>query len=197
MSSTIADRIQAVAEPQVGPGTVPGLAVLVLCAGDESPVMLGNLDIDPGRPARRDSLFRITSMTKPITAAATMALVGEGLIALDERVDRLLPELADRRVLRRPDGPLQETVPSARAITVRDLLTFTFGFGMVVEMFAASEPWPVVRAEQQLGLTTLGPPDPSVPRIPIRGSSGSGRCRYWPNRASGGCITPAPPCSAC
>jgi CubicO group peptidase (beta-lactamase class C family) len=166
MSSTIADRIQAVAEPHVAPDAVPGLVALVVCGGDESAVMLGNLDIDPGRPARRDSLFRITSTTKPITAAATLALVGEGLIALDEPVDRLLPELANRRVLCRPDGPLQDTVPSVRAITVRDLLTFTFGFGMVMELFTATEPWPVAAAEQQLGLATFGPPDPSMPPDP-------------------------------
>ena len=87
------------------------------------------------RRSRRDSLFRIASTTKPITAAATLAVIEEGLIGLDEPVDRLLPELADRRVLTRMDGPLDETVPAERAITTRDLLTFTFGFGMISEMF--------------------------------------------------------------
>jgi CubicO group peptidase (beta-lactamase class C family) len=162
MSSIITDRIRAAAEPHVGPGEVPGLVALALCGEDESLVTLGDLDVEPGRPARRDSLFRITSTTKPITAAATLALVGEGLITLEEPVDRLLPELAGRCVLRRPDGPLEATVPAVRAITVRDLLTFTFGFGMVLEMFTAPEPWPVVAAEQQLCLATLGPPDPSL-----------------------------------
>ena len=65
------------------------------------------------QPVRRDSLFRIASTTKPITAAATIALIDDGLIGLDEPVDRLLPELADRRVLKRPDGPLDETVPAS------------------------------------------------------------------------------------
>jgi CubicO group peptidase (beta-lactamase class C family) len=166
MSSIITDRIHAAAVPHVGPGGVPGLIALALRGEDESLVALGNLDVEPGRPARRDSLFRITSTTKPITAAETLALVGEGLISLEEPVDRLLPELAGRRVLRRPDGPLEDTVPAVRAITTRDLLTFTFGFGMVLEMFTAPEPWPVVAAEQQLGLATLGPPDPSVPPDP-------------------------------
>jgi CubicO group peptidase (beta-lactamase class C family) len=62
-----------------------------------------------GRRVARDSLFRIASTTKPITAAATLAVVEEGLVGLDEPVDRLLPELAGRRVLRRmatPDGPV-------------------------------------------------------------------------------------------
>jgi CubicO group peptidase (beta-lactamase class C family) len=114
----------------------------------------------------RDSVFRIASTTKPITAAVTLAVAAEGLIGLDEPVDRLLPELAGRRVLRRMDGPLDDTVPAARAITVRDLLTFTLGFGMVGEMFASAQPWPVVAATDELRLATIGPPDPPVPPDP-------------------------------
>ncbi len=166
MSSQITERIDAAARRHVGAGAVPGLVALVLRGEEESLVTLGNLDVEPGRPVRRDSLFRITSTTKPITAAATLALVGEGLLSLDEPVDRLLPELADRRVLRRHDAPLHETVAAARAITTRDLLAFTFGFGMMLEMFTAPEPWPIVAAEQQLALATLGPPDPTVPPDP-------------------------------
>ena len=59
---------------------------------------------------------------------------------------RLLPELAQPRVLRRIDGSLEDTEPAQRAITPRDLLTFTFGFGLAVEMFSAPTPWPVVEA---------------------------------------------------
>jgi CubicO group peptidase (beta-lactamase class C family) len=109
---------------------------------------------------RRDSQFRISSVTKPLTAAAVLALVDEGLLTLDQHIDDLLPELAAPRVLRRPDGPLDDTVPANRPITVRDLLTYTYGFGMVFEMFTATEPWPVVEASNHLGLGTLGPPDP-------------------------------------
>src|ERR1035437_5351234 len=166
MSSIITDRIHAAAVPHVGPGGVPGLIALALRGEDESLVALGPRAADPGRPAPPHSWSRIPPTPKPITAAETLALVGEGLISLEEPVDRLLPELAGRRVLRRPDGPLEDTVPAVRAITTRDLLTFTFGFGMVLEMFTAPEPWPVVAAEQQLGLATLGPPDPSVPPDP-------------------------------
>ena len=97
-----------------------------------------------------------------ITAAATLAVIEEGLLGLEEPVDRLLPELADRRVLVRPSGPLDETVPAERPITTRDLLTFTFGFGMAMEMFTSREPWPVVEADEELGLASLHPPDPSV-----------------------------------
>ena len=90
-------------------------------------------------------------------------MVAEGSIGLDDPVDRLLPELAEPRVLRRMDGPLEDTVPAVRAITTRDLLTFTFGFGMVMEMFSSATPWPVVAAaEEELHLSTIGPPDRGV-----------------------------------
>lgn len=154
-------RIRAAAERHIGDERVPGLVALV-ARGDQVHVeTLGSLAVG-GRPVARDSILRIASTTKPITAAVTLALVDEGLIALDEPVDRLLPELARRRVMRRMDGPLNDTVPATRAVTVRDLLTFTFGFGMVLEMFTSPTPWPVVEAAQALSLSTIGPPDRDI-----------------------------------
>jgi CubicO group peptidase (beta-lactamase class C family) len=153
-------RFAGTASAHVADDRVPGLVALV-ARGDRVHVeALGSLTIG-GPPVRRDSLFRIASTTKPITGAATLALVDEGLLALDEPVDRLLPELANPRVLRRMDGPLDDTVEADRAITVRDLLTFTFGFGMVMEMFMAAEPWPAVTAATDLRLSTIGPPNPA------------------------------------
>jgi CubicO group peptidase (beta-lactamase class C family) len=155
------EQVRAAAEPHVGDSGVPGLVALV-ARGDEVHVeTLGRLAVG-GEPVRRDSLFRIASTTKPITAAATLAVIEEGLVGLDEPVDRLLPELGARRVLARMDGPLDETVPVERAITTRDLLTFTLGFGMVTDMFGTSTPWPVVAASRELGLGTIGPPDPDL-----------------------------------
>ena len=139
--------------------------VLAARGGQVHAEALGRLAVG-GPPVARDSVFRIASTTKPITAAATLAVAAEGLIGLDEPVDRLLPELAGRTVLRRMDGPLEDTVPVDRAITARDLLTFTFGFGMVGEMFTSPNPWPVVAATQELQLATIGPPDPPVPPDP-------------------------------
>jgi CubicO group peptidase (beta-lactamase class C family) len=101
-------------------------------------------------------------------------VIDEGLVGLDEPVDRLLPELAGRRVLKRMDGPLDETVPAERSITTRDLLTFTFGFGMVVEMFGGHEPWPVVRASDELKLSTIGPGLPDVQPDPDTWIAGLG-----------------------
>ena len=157
--------LHAAAERHVGEEKVPGLIALVASGGQVHVEALGRLAV--GGPAvARDSIFRIASTTKPITAAATLALVSEGLFGLDDPIDGLLPEMAGRRVLRRADGQLDDTVPAARAITVRDLLTFTFGFGMAGEMFASPTPWPVVAAAHELRLATIGPPDPPVPPDP-------------------------------
>jgi CubicO group peptidase (beta-lactamase class C family) len=135
--------------------------VFLVASGSEVHVeALGTLSVS-GRPVVRDSLWRIASVTKPITGVATLALVEEGLIGLDDPVDRLLPELANRRVLREMDGPLDDTVPADRPITTRDLLTFTSGFGAVTEMFVAPVPWPILVAVRELRLAAFGPPDPA------------------------------------
>jgi CubicO group peptidase (beta-lactamase class C family) len=157
MSSGL-ERLHAVASEHVGDEAVPGLVALVAHRDEVHVEALGSLAIG-GRPVARDSIFRIASTSKPITAAATLAVVAEGAIGLEEPVDRLLPELAEPRVLRRMDGPLEDTVPAIRAITTRDLLNFTFGFGMVMEMFSSATPWPVVAAAEELELSTIGPPD--------------------------------------
>ena len=167
------DHVRAAAEPHIGEASVPGLVALVARGDDVGAVALGRLGI--GRPeVQRDSLFRIASVSKPITAAATLAVIEEGLVGLDEPVDRLLPELADRQVLTRAEGPLEDTVPASRAITTRDLLTFTFGFGMLPDMFDAPTPWPVVAASHELGLSTIGPPNPDVQPDPDTWIAGLG-----------------------
>jgi len=153
------EKFAEVAARHVGPDEIPGLVALVFREEQVHVETLGSLSVG-GPPVRKDSLFRIASTSKPVTGAAIMALVDEGVARLDDPVDRWLPELADRRVLHRMDGPLDGTVPAARPITIRDLLSFTFGFGMVVEMFMAPQPWPVVQAATDLHLCTLGPPNP-------------------------------------
>jgi CubicO group peptidase (beta-lactamase class C family) len=153
------ERFAEVAASHVGDDKVPGLVALVAQRDHVHVEAIGRLAVG-GRPVERGSLFRIASTTKPITAAATLALVREGLLELDEPVDRLLPELANSRVLRRMDGPLDDTLPAAGPVTARGLLTFTFGFGMATEMFTAPEPWPVVAAATEAGLATIGPPQP-------------------------------------
>jgi CubicO group peptidase (beta-lactamase class C family) len=160
-STSGTDRFGEIARSLVADGTLPGLVALMAVGDDVRVEAVGDLAID-GAPVRRDSLFRIASTSKPITAAAALALTDEGLLDLHEPVERLLPELADRQVLRRMDGPLDDTVPAERPITAHDLLTFTFGFGMVIEMFTSSTPWPIVTAADELSLNTIGPPMPDA-----------------------------------
>jgi CubicO group peptidase (beta-lactamase class C family) len=89
--------------------------------------VLGYQDVETKTPMRRDTLFRIASMTKPITSVAVLMLIEEGKLRLNEPVERWLPELAKPRVLRDPAGPLAQTAPAKRSITVRDLLTHRSG----------------------------------------------------------------------
>src|SRR5438067_39891 len=138
-------------------GEVPGLVTLISRRGEVHVDVIGTQAFADPAPMRRDTIFRISSMTKPITAAATMILVEECKVRLDEPVDRWLPELAERTVLKRLDGPLDDTVPANRPITTRDLLTFRMGFG---QMMAPPDAYPILKAasEQQIG---MGPPSPS------------------------------------
>jgi CubicO group peptidase (beta-lactamase class C family) len=90
---------------------------------------IGYRDVDAKLPMQRDTLFRIASMSKPVTVAALMSLVDEGKLALRDPIVRWLPEFADMRVLNDPTGPLDRTHPVQRAILVEDLLTHTSGLG--------------------------------------------------------------------
>jgi CubicO group peptidase (beta-lactamase class C family) len=173
LSATGLDQLRAIAELHVASGHVPGLVALVASGGQTHVEAHGTLSFG-GPPVVRDSLFRIASMTKPVTGAATMALIEEGLLGLDEPVDPLLPELADRWVLRDLAGPLDDTVPAQLAITTRDLLTFTFGFGFVVEMFMSPAPLPIVVAADEARLSTIGPPDPAIQPDPDTWIAGLG-----------------------
>ncbi|MFD8985029.1 serine hydrolase domain-containing protein [Streptomyces sp. NPDC059564] len=109
---------------------IPGLVALVSRGGRTHVEVIGAMRHDGGAPMRRDTIFRMASASKPVTMAAAMVLLDECRLRLDEPVDPWLPELADRRVLKRPDGPLEDTVPARRPITVRDLMTSTFGLGL-------------------------------------------------------------------
>ncbi len=151
-------RMHDVMAGYVERGEMPGLVTLVSRRGEVHVDAIGMKAIEGLDPMRRDTIFRISSMTKPITAAATMILVEECKVRLDEPVDRWLPELAERQVLKRLDGPLDDTVPANRPITTRDLLTFRMGFG---QMMAPPDAYPILKAasEQQIG---MGPPSPST-----------------------------------
>src|SRR5258708_19911062 len=105
------------------------------------------------------TFFRITSMPKPITAVAAMILVEECKLRLDDPVDRWLPELADRKVLRAIDAAVDDTVPAKRAITLRDLMTFRLGLGMILVF---PDRYPIQKAIAEAGFAP-GPVFPSFP----------------------------------
>jgi len=154
-------RIDEIVDNAVQQGQAPGV-VAAVARGEAVHVATAGMMAVGGAPMRRDTLFRISSNTKPMTAAVVLCLVDDGLLELDQAVDELLPELADRRVLHSPDGQLDETVPAERPITVRDLLTFTWGFGMQGAMFMSPQPWPILTATLQRQLSTFGPPQPDA-----------------------------------
>lgn len=112
-------------------GRLPGLVALLSRRGVEHVDAIGTLAFDRSEPMRRDTIFRLASVTKPITAVAAMILVEECRLRLDDPVDEFLPELANRKVLRTIDSELDDTVPAKRPITLRDLLTFRSGYGEV------------------------------------------------------------------
>lgn len=146
--------------PYVDRGEVPGVVVGVWRDGEVSLDAAGVTAPGGSTPMRADILVRISSNTKPMAAALALVLAEDGLLRLTDPVERFVPELAGRRVLRRADGPLDDTVPAARPVTVADLLTMRLGFGFV---FDGDCPALGVAAEVGLG---IGPPDPSVPLTP-------------------------------
>jgi CubicO group peptidase (beta-lactamase class C family) len=152
-------ELEAVLKGHVAKGSAPGLVALVAKGGETHVFSVGTMTLGGEAPVRRDTIFRIASMTKPITSAAAMMLVEEGMLALDEPIDRLAPELVDRRVLKRIDGPLDDTVPAERAITLEDVLTFRLGWGLVF-----SETYPITKAVA--GLPGFGMPNPRSPITP-------------------------------
>jgi CubicO group peptidase (beta-lactamase class C family) len=152
-------RVREVLSRHLDAGYVPGAVAVVARHGETHIEATGNLAFEgegSGTPMAADTICRIGSMTKPIVAACAMTLVEDCTLRLDDPVDELLPELADMTVLADPNGPLDETVPAERPITLRDLLTFTLGTGIV-----AAEPGtiPVADALNSLQSDEPGPAD--------------------------------------
>ncbi|MBV9564259.1 MAG: beta-lactamase family protein [Bradyrhizobium sp.] len=139
-------------------GGVPGLVALVSRHGEIHADAIGAMAIG-GAPMQRDSIFRIASMTKPVAAVAAMILVEECRLRLDDSVEEYLPELANRKVLRTMESEIDDTVPAKRAITLRDILTFRLGYGMIPVF---PDRYPIQKAITVIGLAP-GPVFPSFP----------------------------------
>jgi CubicO group peptidase (beta-lactamase class C family) len=122
----IATALQAV-EGIVSAGRFAGAALALWRDGTTHSGCAGSRDLDAGLPIEANTIFRIASMTKPITSVAALMLLEEGRISLDDPISRWAPEFASMRVLRSPIGPLDDTVPADRQITVEDLLTHRSG----------------------------------------------------------------------
>jgi len=149
LSKTRLARMHGVMAGHVASGRVPGLVTLVSRRGETHVDAVGMKAAGGNDPMQRDTIFRVASLTKPITAVAAMILVEECQLRLDEPVDPLLPELANRKVLRAIDSPLDDTVPAKRAITLRDLLTFRLGYGAVM---APPGTYPIQKAMDDAGI---------------------------------------------
>jgi CubicO group peptidase (beta-lactamase class C family) len=168
VARTSVARLHTLMKGYVTRKEVPGMVTLISRGGDVQVDTVGKRAVD-GERMTRDTIFRIASMTKPITAAATMILVEDGKLKLDDPVDRLLPELAHPKVLRKLESQIDDTVPAKRAITVGDLLTFRMGTGLIL---AAPDTYPIQRAQKEKGLviptwpqTTQLTPDQWIERL--------------------------------
>lgn len=135
--------------------------VAVMGWGQQSPEIIakGTLALGGAAPAGIDSLYRIYSMTKPITGMAAMMLIDEGKLGLDQPLAEILPAYANMKVQRTPDGSITDTVPADRPITIRHLLTHTAGLG-----YGIIQKGPIKDAYEEMGLIPG-----QVSRIPIPG----------------------------
>ena len=137
MASDLHDLLQSA----VGDGSVPGAVALITRGDAVELAVAGTAEAGGSAPMARDSIFRIASLTKPVIAALALLLIEEGGIGRDDPIAKWLPELAHPMVVRTPDGPADDLVPAARAITVADLLTSRAGWG-----FPDDFTWPAVGA---------------------------------------------------
>ena len=160
-----AERMRNLLERHVDSGYVPGLVAGVWHGENLHVEVLGRMAFD-GPGMQRDSIFRIASLTKPVTAVAALCLVEEGLLRLDDPVDPLLPELADRRVLTSLGAQLDDTVAAVRPITLRDLLTQRFGLGSIL-VFPPRHPIQHAMAEAGVapGMEPYPSPDEFMQRL--------------------------------
>ncbi|TMC07745.1 MAG: beta-lactamase family protein [Chloroflexi bacterium] len=159
-------RVRDVLSRHLDAGYVPGAVAVIARHGEVHVEAVGNLAFEgegSSTPMAADTICRIGSMTKPIVAACAMTLVEDCTLRLDDPVDEFLPELADMTVLADPNGPLEDTVPAKRPITLRDLLTYRLGTGIVV-----AEPGTVPIADALnalLGEEPAPPPDEWIRRL--------------------------------
>jgi len=147
-------RIDAMVQGYIDAKQIPGAVTLIARRGEIAHVSVqGDKAFGAGDPMRRDTIFRIYSMSKPITSVAVLMLFEEGKLRLTDPVSKWIPELAKPRILRDPNGPLDATDPSPSEITVRDLLTHCSG---LVYSFTTSGT--LAKAYEEAGVSGAGSP---------------------------------------
>ncbi len=159
LSQARLERMHEVLASYVERERLPGLVTGLNRRGEIHVDAIGMTAFESGDPMRRDTIFRIASVSKPIVAAAALTLVEESALRLDDPVDELLPELADRKVLRGIESSLDDTVPANRPITLRDMLTFRLGYGAI---FTPPDQSPLAQALVDAGVAA-GPLLPTLP----------------------------------
>jgi CubicO group peptidase (beta-lactamase class C family) len=142
------DKASDVIDPAIAHGQLSGAVTLVWRRGAvESVSHLGLANRETNTPMARDTLFRIASMTKPVTSAAALMLVEEGKMKLDDPITKWMPEFADMKVLEQADGDLAKVHAAPRDITVEDLFTHRSGLS-----YAFASMGPIAKAyDQALG----------------------------------------------
>ncbi len=158
LSKSRLERMHHVLSGYVERQEMPGLVALVSHHDGVHVEALGTLAFGDPAPMKRDTIFRIASITKLITAVAVMILVEECKLRLDDSIEPWLPELANRRVLKSISSDLDDTVPALRAITLRDLLTYRMGFGSVMAM---PDTYPIQKLIREYRIGGDGPMLPS------------------------------------
>ncbi|MCT7374754.1 serine hydrolase domain-containing protein [Chelativorans salis] len=149
-SAEALQRLQAAMEGHVADGYIPGAVWLLHRHGETHVGTAGTFELGGGgRPMARDTIFRGYSIGKPVTAVACMKLVEDGVIGLDDPVGRFLPELAEPRVLKSVDADIDDTVPAERPVTLRHLLTQTFGLGAITVF---PEKYPIQMTMREAGI---------------------------------------------
>ncbi|HEY2710459.1 MAG TPA: serine hydrolase domain-containing protein [Caulobacteraceae bacterium] len=150
-------NIQATGAEAVASGEVPGVLSLVWRKGEIVQVSTaGFADVERKAPIERSTIFAIASMTKPVTVAAALMLVEDGVIELDDPITKWAPEFAEMRVLARADGPLDDTYPAPRPITIEDLMTHRSGLS-----YSVTAEGPLAAAlTEKLGMEIVYPQSP-------------------------------------
>ena len=124
----ILSQVPLALQGTIDQGDLSGAVTLIWRAGEIVQVnVLGRADIAAGRPMARDTLFRIASMTKPVTSVAALMLMEEGAFQLSDPITKWAPEFAHMKVLKDPKGPVEAAMPAAREITFDDLFTHRAG----------------------------------------------------------------------